>query len=207
MESSTIRSESIISVDTDRIQINKRNVNISQPRYAIANFFFRISFTSGVQNVPFVQSKNITYSNYDHIDSTQQTAFVTLPINEWHSTIIPNYYVPYREINNFYTLESLKPTRIAVGFTNQDEVTKRMSFISLDTSSAWRISNDGQTIDTGDNAALLGKRRHHHHAELEEEDVDNNGNISRKGLPNYIYDFLTKQTLYESSSSENSDNE
>jgi hypothetical protein len=114
--------------------------------------------------------------------------------------MIPNYYVPYREINNFYAIESLKPTRIAVGSTNQDEVTKRMSFIALDTSSAWPISNDGLSIDIGDNAATL---RRLHDAEEEEDNIS----ICRKGLPDYIYDFLTKETLYESSSSENSDNE
>ena len=83
-----------------------------------------------------------------------------------------------------------------MGFTNQNEVTKRMSFISLDTSSAWPISNDGKTIDTGDNLALLRRR--------DREDDDDESGI---GLPDYISAFLTKETLYESSSSENSDNE
>ena len=72
-------------------------------------------------------------------------------------------------------------------------MTERIPFISLDTSSAWPKSNDAQTIDNGD-----------HHAKKEE---DNNNDINRKGSPDYIFDFLTKQTLYESNSSENSDND
>ena len=87
-----------------------------------------------------------------------------------------------------------------MGFTNQNEVTKRMSFISLDTSSAWPISIDGKTpIDTGDNLALLHNRRDR------EDDDDESGGAGL--LPEYISAFLTKETLYESISSEDSDNE
>ena len=79
-------------------------------------------------------------------------------------------------MNIFLSLESIDKTRYAVGKTRENQNNTQLAFIGTDASSVWPVGNDMQTIDSGDN-------------------IFNTNIDDIQGLPNYIYEFITKETL------------
>ena len=195
LSNSNCRIDSIVEI---RASNTTNQSGDTRKSFARVIGFFRLQFTEALQNFPLVHVEHIQCDNIHSNISSEATTIVNIKLDSWLRNKLDHWEYP---LYTYVPVYSIKPTTISVTneYYKNNNINKYVSFINVDVSRCWTISDDNMVHDMGDisydedsNEQQVGYISIH--------DNDNDlcsilTKIKKGGTPKMIVDFIVSNRI------------